>query len=96
VYCFAGAFGYYVVDVFWLPRRILVDVPLRHSTIFTLYRVRPANFLFYVNIPIYKRKLACRTYTYQLNGSVGYIVTTLDIFVFVNHLKMAAKRGRNM
>jgi hypothetical protein len=31
-----------------------------------------------------------------LNGSVEYIVTALDIFVFVNHLKMAAKRGRNM
>jgi hypothetical protein len=32
IYCFVGAFGCYVVDVFWLPRRILVDVPLRHST----------------------------------------------------------------
>jgi hypothetical protein len=30
------------------------------------------------------------------NGSVEYIVTTLDIFVFANHLKMAAKRGQNM
>jgi hypothetical protein len=36
-------------------------------------------------------------YTYLLNGSVEYIVTALDIFfVFANHLKMAAKRDRNM
>jgi hypothetical protein len=35
-------------------------------------------------------------YTCLLNGSVEYIVTILDIFVFVNHLKMAAKRGQNM
>jgi hypothetical protein len=35
-------------------------------------------------------------YTYLLNVSVEFIVTALDIFVFVNHLKMVAKRGRNM
>jgi riboflavin transporter FmnP len=30
-------------------------------------------------------------YTCLLNGTVEYIVTTLDIFVFTNHMKMAAK-----
>jgi hypothetical protein len=32
MYRFVGAFGCYVVDVFWLPYRILVDVLLRYST----------------------------------------------------------------
>jgi hypothetical protein len=36
------------------------------------------------------------TYTYLLNGSVEYVVTALDIFVFANSLMMAAKQGRNM
>jgi hypothetical protein len=36
------------------------------------------------------------TYTYLLNGSVECIVTDLDIFLFANHLRMAAKQSRNM
>jgi hypothetical protein len=60
-------------------------------------------YIFY--IPFYILEFAvcicCITtifaYTCLLNGSVEYIVTALNIFfVFMNHLKMAAKRGRNM
>jgi hypothetical protein len=35
-------------------------------------------------------------YICLLNGSIEYMVTALDIFVFTNHLMMAAKRGRNV
>jgi hypothetical protein len=66
-------------------------------------------FLYYIFIPFYFFRVCCFStvgiccittifaYTCLLNVSVEYIVTTLNIFVvFVNHLKMAARRGRNM
>jgi hypothetical protein len=79
VYCFAGAFGCYVVDVFWLPHRILVDVSLRYSTTQVTYYLM--KLVVCVQLRIFLLLLLCINYGLLARFSCVYFSCSYFVLI---------------